>query len=288
MERLRPYRARNWNQRERGADVSSTLRSRRRISPPSCNRSQISRCGDDAVTDSLQVSSTNSLWENPVLKRYSSGSLNRTDGLDHALSDEQVRVALRNDRGIARQNITRTVQSGLGRSGFTPDWAHGDGNGLLEYRAWLFTFSLEGFSVSGVWLHPEAAFLAKDFPVQGKSVPQGGLWSPERPESASLVSATANPKPTAIEDDTKLPTEDTRTFVDHVPALDIRQSGYWNALTSFWEAVAIRWKLWRREREFKKTVASLAELDDRTLRDIGIPDRALIRHAARYYINTWI
>jgi uncharacterized protein YjiS (DUF1127 family) len=225
-----------------------------------------------------------------VLKGYSSESLSRTNGLDHALSDEQVRVALRNDRRIAHRNIGRIGQPCLGKSGFTPDWANGEGNGLPEHHAWLavFTLNLEGFAASAVLLHPGAAFPYKDFPVQEKTVPKGSLLSPERPESASLVSATAIPKPTAIEHDTNLPTEDIGNFVDYVPALGSRRSGYRDALASLWDAVAIRWKLWRREREINKTVASLAELDDRTLRDIGITDRALIRHAARYYIDTWI
>lgn len=225
-----------------------------------------------------------------MLKRYSSESLDRTNGLDHALSDEPVRVALRNARGIARQNVTRAVQPGLEKSGLTPDQANGDGNELPEHRAWLavFTLFLEGCAMSAVLLHPEAAFPYKDFPVQEKTVPKGGLSSSEQPEFASLVSATAIPKPTAIEHDPSLPTEVIGTSVDYVPAFNTRHSGYRDALTSLWEAVAIRWKLWRREREINKTIANLAELDDRTLRDIGITDRALIRHAARYYIDTWI
>jgi hypothetical protein len=197
-----------------------------------------------------------------VLKGYSSESLSRTNGLDHVLSDEQVRVASRNDRRIARRNIRRTIQPCFGKSGFTPYWANGDGNGLPEHHVWLavFTLNLEGFDVSAVWLHPGAAFPYKDFPVQEKTVPKGSLLSPERPESASLVSGTAIP--TAIEHEPNLPTEDIGTFFDYVPALNSRRSGYRDALTSLWDAVAIRWKLWRREREIQKTVASLAELDD--------------------------
>jgi hypothetical protein len=42
---------------ERGAAVPSTLRRRAKDIAAGCNRSQISRSGDDAVTDSLQVSS---------------------------------------------------------------------------------------------------------------------------------------------------------------------------------------------------------------------------------------
>jgi uncharacterized protein YjiS (DUF1127 family) len=38
----------------------------------------------------------------------------------------------------------------------------------------------------------------------------------------------------------------------------------------------------RRERKIKKAVAALAELDDRTLRDLGIPDRSHIEQTVRY------
>jgi uncharacterized protein YjiS (DUF1127 family) len=38
----------------------------------------------------------------------------------------------------------------------------------------------------------------------------------------------------------------------------------------------------RREREIKKAVAALARLDDRTLWDIGIPERSQIEQVVRY------
>ena len=38
----------------------------------------------------------------------------------------------------------------------------------------------------------------------------------------------------------------------------------------------------RREREIKKAVAAFAKLDDRTLRDIGIPQRSQIEQVVRY------
>jgi uncharacterized protein YjiS (DUF1127 family) len=46
--------------------------------------------------------------------------------------------------------------------------------------------------------------------------------------------------------------------------------------------VATLWMRGRREREIKKSVAALAKLDDRTLRDIGIPQRSLIEQVVRY------
>jgi uncharacterized protein YjiS (DUF1127 family) len=55
-----------------------------------------------------------------------------------------------------------------------------------------------------------------------------------------------------------------------------------------WAAVANRWARWRREREIKEAVATLAEFDDRTLRDIGIPHRSQIEHAARCGRNSLI
>ena len=55
-----------------------------------------------------------------------------------------------------------------------------------------------------------------------------------------------------------------------------------------WAPVANRWARWRREREIKKAVATLAEFDDRTLRDIGIPHRSQIEHAARCGRNSLI
>ena len=42
------------------------------------------------------------------------------------------------------------------------------------------------------------------------------------------------------------------------------------------------WARWRRERAIRKTVAALADLDDRTLRDMGIPGRSRIEEVVRY------
>lgn len=42
------------------------------------------------------------------------------------------------------------------------------------------------------------------------------------------------------------------------------------------------WQRWRREREIRRAVDALAKLDDRTLRDIGIPDRSQIDRVVRY------
>ena len=53
-------------------------------------------------------------------------------------------------------------------------------------------------------------------------------------------------------------------------------------LAMIWRAIARRWAKSRREREIKKAATALAEYDDRTLRDVGIPDRSQIEQIVRY------
>jgi len=54
----------------------------------------------------------------------------------------------------------------------------------------------------------------------------------------------------------------------------------WPAM--IWRAIASRWTKWRRERQIKKAVVALAELDNRTLRDMGIPHPSQIERVVRY------
>jgi uncharacterized protein YjiS (DUF1127 family) len=73
-----------------------------------------------------------------------------------------------------------------------------------------------------------------------------------------------------------------RANLDGLTSPHIAQRSRRNWLTSSWEVVAALWAHWRREREIRKTVSALAELDERTLRDIGIPHRSQIEQAVRY------
>lgn len=50
-----------------------------------------------------------------------------------------------------------------------------------------------------------------------------------------------------------------------------RNRGGW-----FLGLLASAWFFWRREREIRRSIAALSEMDDRTLRDIGIEHRAQI------------
>ncbi len=55
----------------------------------------------------------------------------------------------------------------------------------------------------------------------------------------------------------------------------------WDWLASPWERVVRFWMQWRRERKIKREVTALAELEDRLLRDIGIPARSQIEETVR-------
>jgi uncharacterized protein YjiS (DUF1127 family) len=52
-------------------------------------------------------------------------------------------------------------------------------------------------------------------------------------------------------------------------------------LAMIWRVIASRRAKWRREREVNKAVAALAQYDDRTLRDMGIPHRSQIEQMVR-------
>ena len=70
--------------------------------------------------------------------------------------------------------------------------------------------------------------------------------------------------------------------VEFATSLHTGRSLCWSWLTSCWETVVSFWMHGRKEREVNRAVAALMNLDDQTLRDIGIPDRSQIRQIVRY------
>ncbi len=99
--------------------------------------------------------------------------------------------------------------------------------------------------------------------------------TPQLTESGLEQANRARPGSEARSEDAGL-TESYRS-----PSL-IDRSNHRNWLTGLWSTIASRWVRWRREREIKKTVAALVVLDDRTLRDIGIPHRSQVEQLVRY------
>jgi uncharacterized protein YjiS (DUF1127 family) len=136
----------------------------------------------------------------------------------------------------------------------------------------------EGFALfAAAYFHPSEA---KPEQPEKISVPKGS-------RSLALVSST-HPEVTrsAPERSTDRPHTGFPPSAD-VRLAEIHDSPSFDAdhptwLAWSWSIALDRWQHWRHEREIRKVVATLEELDDRTLRDIGIPDRSQIEQAARY------
>ncbi len=228
-----------------------------------------------------------------MLRRYSSGSPARTDTLHRASLNERDLAALLSESGVIYENISLIIRRDFGRSQVTPDCANGEEGKAPDHAAWsaVLTFLLEGFALYGASVHPAAACIIEGVPVQEKTTSTHRLSWAERAEPVSLVSPSVIPGLMAneLDHDSHLPTEHAAIHEhDCVAVENTDRSGPWHAVISTLRSVADRWTHWRREREIEKTVACLTELDDRTLWDIGIPDRSLIEHAARWDRHLWI
>jgi uncharacterized protein YjiS (DUF1127 family) len=113
---------------------------------------------------------------------------------------------------------------------------------------WSTTFAwmMEGFLLYGASLHPTSAFPTELFRTE-RNIPQPARVSPSR-RSGSVASTGV----------VRRLARQSRRFVTGV------------------------WINWRREREIKRAVSALAQFDDRSLRDMGIPSRSSIEHVVRY------
>jgi uncharacterized protein YjiS (DUF1127 family) len=156
----------------------------------------------------------------------------------------------------------------------------------------LLSSFMEGFALFAM-LHLPATPI--DEPFSARAEPSEKMSAGERRRSLAIVSSSTRPEVTGPDPEndanrTGSGSEALSSDADLVPiyrshSFDADRSNYRNRPTKYWSAVAGRWWHWRREREVKKAVATLVELDDRTLRDIGIPHRSQIEHAVRYGRN---
>jgi uncharacterized protein YjiS (DUF1127 family) len=156
----------------------------------------------------------------------------------------------------------------------------------------VLAFFIEAFALCGAsycnLLHAIATSPVESLSIESESE---NLSVPERRRSIAIVASSMSPKSMRLEFDetinragvgSEVTSEDAglaqscslRSFTD---GPNLR---HW--LSSPCSTVASRWTQWRREREIKKAVAALLALDDRTLRDIGIPHRSEIEQVVRY------
>jgi uncharacterized protein YjiS (DUF1127 family) len=153
-------------------------------------------------------------------------------------------------------------------------------------------YLIESFAICGASLYP-AALSPVEVPLTETKIRQQKKVSPPEPRGfMCLVPPLVNPEGAATEHG---PTIDrfargeAMPFENapppgrrRLPSLKTGPSSRWNWLTSFWKSVVALWAHACRKQKIKRTVAALAELDDRTLRDMGIPHRSGIEQVVRY------
>src|ERR1700737_2993069 len=125
-----------------------------------CDCNGISHSSDAAVTDNLQSSPANSLWEKLMLKKHSSGSGNRVIRLYDAAGGKEVHVGLNNNSAAAHDNLARAVRPDVAdlnlRPAVMPKATKADRQTSL--LSLLFTVLMEGFAFWGASLYPISAF----------------------------------------------------------------------------------------------------------------------------------
>jgi uncharacterized protein YjiS (DUF1127 family) len=231
-----------------------------------CDCNRIFDDGDDGVTARLQSFFREHLWENSMLKKRPSQSAATSIDQYNAPGDEQASVPL--------------LHSDIDEFGSGSGHADGYPTQLSDRGVWssIFTFLIEGFALYGAALHPCAAYRVDVFPAQQEVPPQKDLSSRQRRQSIPLVLPSTGRDLMAVKHDTDCLSEPSIES-EAVPA---GRPSRWNWLTLFWQAARALWTHWRRERKVKRAIDAVSELDNRTLRDIGIPHRSQIDKATRY------
>jgi uncharacterized protein YjiS (DUF1127 family) len=223
-------------------------------------------------------------------RMLSPGSAVRVVRRNTATSGEEIRFVLRDRPSVAREKLTRVSRPDLSDANSPPDVMPSvTAAGRQETGLWpsIIRSLMDGFALYGASVHPTACF-----PVMLYSYEQ--ISGRERRGFISLVSTTPSQDGTVSsglerDADQATPAGFGAAFADEsvrgfngVVSLRIGRSSRWSWLTLPWEAVVILWTRGRRERKIKRAAAALAELDDRILRDMGIPHRSQIEEVVRY------
>ncbi|WP_424630691.1 DUF1127 domain-containing protein [Bradyrhizobium sp. SYSU BS000235] len=116
----------------------------------------------------------------------------------------------------------------------------------------VLDFILEGFSISGVSLCPVDDFLDDE------------RWSETKHRPQEKISPNG------------------QRVIGMLPAPSPMVAPRWNWLASSRDVATAISEHLRKERDIKRAVDALSELDDKTLHDIGIPHRSRIEYVVRY------
>ncbi|WP_426610454.1 DUF1127 domain-containing protein [Bradyrhizobium sp. McL0616] len=185
---------------------------------------------------------------------------------DDSGPDGQGWIGWSDGRGMARLSSERIARRGTADIGSHPALpAAAPDREVSLFRSVAFAF-MEGFALYGAALHPSAAM-----PVHAiltalrEREPDPDNCESAQPSGRDGAGSNGN----VIRFDRALP-------------LDARPERRWNWLRSAGETLTVLLAHVRREREIKRAIAALMQLDDRTLRDLGISSRSEIEWTVRY------
>jgi uncharacterized protein YjiS (DUF1127 family) len=152
--------------------------------------------------------------------------------------------------------------------------AHPDAEPERNARSfwWELVFAMmEGFALYGAALHPTAAM-----PVH--AILAATRDRPLHPD----VGEPPEPEPVQSSASTEAASTGNLVKLDRVRPLEAQPERHRNWLRAAGEKVAALPAQLRHEREIRRAVAALNELDDRSLRDLGICSRSEIEWTVRY------
>lgn len=179
-------------------------------------------------------------------------------------------VAWSDGRGVARLSPGRTARHGLADIGSRPARPAAEPvREVTTFWSEVFAFFMEGFVLYGAALHPTAA------------MPVHAILAARRDWQQSRDGCEP-PEPAQNNGGDEAESSGNVMELDRVRPLKAEPERRWSWLRSAGETLTVLLSHLRREQEIKRGVAALMELDDRTLRDLGIRGRPDIERVVRY------
>jgi hypothetical protein len=154
--------------------------------------------------------------------------------------------------------VKRSTQSTIRVVGRHEASANEVGARKTAFWSLMCGYLIESFALYAASIHPVALFPVESLPDRRDTPQSGQSFGAGRRGLLTLVSTTPSPQPSSPRPDPKTaaatPAGSVTGFAGNKP----------------------------HEREIAKAVAALAEFDDLTLRELGIPDRSQIERTVRY------
>jgi hypothetical protein len=148
----------------------------------------------------------------------------------------------------------------------------------------ILAFFMEGFALYGASYHayphePAASPVEPSATRARAPEPEEISWRARR-RAMAIVASAMHSGVAEFEDKINQAAPGSETASGDI-LLETDRSNRWNWLLRPWHAIASRSARWGRERDIKKTVATLVEPDRRASRNFGIPHRSAIELVTR-------